>query len=265
VNTINTSYVGLKDLFDSSAKVLAYLPVGCTEQHGPVLPLATDTIVAEGLTKALCEYRKERDSEGIIFPAISYSPSRSNINYPGSTSIEEEPFRLYVAQVCESVLRHPFHALAIVCTHGPAEPSLIELAFRINHQQLESGNGLRPVIVLGITRFMSVFARHLRNSLGKHADCKEFLLLHKIMGSDYFSSDRMEILENFNLRYRQTKILDFVIPGIPMQYRSVDGVIGSPLPVGDIDYAKVADELWCDLVATLSENIERALLDLEKL
>lgn len=60
-----------EELRDSIEKV-AILPVGSLEQHGPHLPLGTDTIIGVGIAQAVAE-----EIDAVVFPPVAYG-YRSN-------------------------------------------------------------------------------------------------------------------------------------------------------------------------------------------
>lgn len=252
-------------LSDASQKCLAYLPVGCIEQHGPILPLGTDSLIASGIAEDLCEFNSKLGLSGIVYPAVSYTPSRSNICYPGSISVDEGNFRNYLENICSSILTHGFSALVLVCMHGPAEPSLIEIAFRMNQAQIDVDDGFTPLIVSGVSRLKLVFEEILGSALGKHADAKEFLLLYKMLGKDFFTEQRMEQLRQFNDSYNAETVPVTSLTGIPMNRRSVEGVIGSPLPESGSNYDELSDRLWGQVVEFISVEINRALTEADSL
>ncbi|MBU0664947.1 MAG: creatininase family protein [Proteobacteria bacterium] len=244
---------------------IAYLPIGCTEQHGPILPMGTDTLVANKLAEDLSSYRNGKDATGTIYPEIAFSPSRSNVNYPGSTTVTEDAFRSYSAEVCSSILRHDFDALVVICMHGPAEPSLIEIAFQFNQKQFELGGKIQPIIVLGVSHISEVFQRWLGSLAGKHADYREFLLLYKTLGIDFFRPEVIWDLEEFNCHYAKTTLSSINLLGVPMELRSVDGVIGAPMHNSAQTHSELAEGIWNDLISAFSEAIDRSLTDLQKL
>jgi len=255
-------YKDIEELCAQSKEgTIAFIPVGCTEQHGPILPLGTDSIIATKLTEDLCTETAKR-IPGIIYPTISYSPSRSNLNFSGSTSTSEDSFRAYVESICESVLAHQFRLIVFVCMHGPAEPSLTEIAFKLNHHQACSKSKMTPFIVLGVTKIWHVFQDILGDDCGKHADSKEFLMLYKILGESYFTPEKLQRLAAFDAIYKHQKLQKTVIIGIPTEKRSVDGVIGRPLPTQGVEnFQRLADSLWNGVLNCLVKEIDEILTE----
>lgn len=56
-----------QDFNEKKSNAVAILPVGSTEQHGPMLPLSVDAIISTGLAKMVAEKVK-----GIVLPCVTY-------------------------------------------------------------------------------------------------------------------------------------------------------------------------------------------------
>src|SRR5665811_1268535 len=63
------------------------LPLGATEQHGPHLPLETDTLIAKGIVARLCKNLPSRLKISFLpVEPVGYSPE--HLDYPGSRSLD---------------------------------------------------------------------------------------------------------------------------------------------------------------------------------
>ena len=89
------------------------VPLGATEQHGPHLPLSTDTDVAIALCEALA---KSRD-DVVVAPALAYGSSGEHEGFAGTLSIGQEALELVVVELVRSATR-TFDAVLIVSAHG---------------------------------------------------------------------------------------------------------------------------------------------------
>jgi mycofactocin precursor peptide peptidase len=95
------------------------VPLGATEQHGPHLPLSTDTDVAV----ALCQRLAEARADVLIAPAVAYGSSGEHQEFPGTLSIGQEAVELLLVELGRSASR-TFAHLVFVCAHGGnAEPA----------------------------------------------------------------------------------------------------------------------------------------------
>jgi creatinine amidohydrolase len=70
------------DLADA-APPLVCLPIGSCEQHGPHLPLGTDTLIAEALATGLARRR----ADTVVAPSLTITASGEHAGFPGTLSI----------------------------------------------------------------------------------------------------------------------------------------------------------------------------------
>ena len=66
---------------------LLLVPLGSTEQHGPHLPLDTDSTVASVVCEALAARFAADGVDAVIAPAITYGASGEHEDFPGTISI----------------------------------------------------------------------------------------------------------------------------------------------------------------------------------
>ena len=74
------------------------VPLGATEQHGPHLPLGTDTAVAV----AVCERVAARRDDVVVAPALPYGSSGEHAGFAGTLSIGQEALELVVVELVRS-------------------------------------------------------------------------------------------------------------------------------------------------------------------
>jgi creatinine amidohydrolase len=67
----------------AAGRPLLCVPVGSCEQHGPHLPLGTDTIIAEALAAGLAARRPDV----VVGPTIAVSASGEHAGFPGTLSV----------------------------------------------------------------------------------------------------------------------------------------------------------------------------------
>lgn len=89
------------------------VPLGSTEQHGPHLPLSTDTDVAVELGRRLAAARPDV----VLAPAVPYGASGEHAGFAGTLSIGEAALELLVLELGRSATE-TFDRMVLVSAHG---------------------------------------------------------------------------------------------------------------------------------------------------
>jgi mycofactocin precursor peptide peptidase len=94
------------------------VPVGSTEQHGPHLPLSTDTDIAIALCVRLSETRRDV----LIAPPLAFGSSGEHAGFAGTLSIGQQATELLLVELGRSA-GETFRRMLLVSAHGGnAEP-----------------------------------------------------------------------------------------------------------------------------------------------
>jgi creatinine amidohydrolase len=94
------------------------LPLGAVEQHGPHLPLDTDIVVAEGITRALISSLGE-EFDLWQLPTLPIGLSREHDWAAGTLSLSIATFAALVKEVAREIVRAlPARNLAFINGHG---------------------------------------------------------------------------------------------------------------------------------------------------
>jgi creatinine amidohydrolase len=92
---------------------VAILPIGSFEQHGPYLPLITDTLVACSISQAIAD----------AYPVLHLSPitiscSHEHTAWPGTVSISARMLYTVIADIQQSLRQTGIDKLVLVNGHG---------------------------------------------------------------------------------------------------------------------------------------------------
>ncbi len=110
----------------ADTRCVALLAMGATEQHGPHLPLGTDTMIARGL---IDRARQHVDSPGTVLalPPLAIGKSSEHTSFPGTFTHEPETLLAMIRQIGSGLAASRVHRLVIVNAHG-GQPQIVDLA-----------------------------------------------------------------------------------------------------------------------------------------
>lgn len=97
--------------------VVVILPIGSTEAHGPHLPLATDVIISEEMSRRAAKKLSARGVETLVLPAISYAVTDFSAEFEGTISIKKETAVALIHDICTSLYRQGARLIAIANSH----------------------------------------------------------------------------------------------------------------------------------------------------
>jgi creatinine amidohydrolase len=123
---VHLTWTEIRDLDKTEGIVL--LPVGAIEQHGPHLPVTTDTLLVTTVLKRAMQLLPLTVSAWRL-PAVSYGKSNEHQNFPGTISLSAETLTAVLKDIASSVHRAGFRRLGFVNGHG-GNVALLEMTAR---------------------------------------------------------------------------------------------------------------------------------------
>ena len=97
----------------------AVLPLGSTEQHGPHLPLDTDTVIGDALAERLCA----EVGDAIACPALPVGCASEHLAFPGTLHLEPTTLAAVLRDTIRALGRHGITRAFLFSAHGGnAEP-----------------------------------------------------------------------------------------------------------------------------------------------
>jgi creatinine amidohydrolase len=114
---------GLEDLARQTQTVI--LPLGSLEEHGPHLPLGTDTFHALEVARRVARLRPV-----VVAPPLFYGMCRSTREHPGTVSISGDAFRALLLSVGREFCRQGWRNLVFISGHagGTHMSAIVEAA-----------------------------------------------------------------------------------------------------------------------------------------
>jgi creatinine amidohydrolase len=121
---------------------------GSMEQHGPHLPLQTDTLLGTYVVEAIVE-RLPGVFQG---PTIPFGVSEHHMPFAGTITLDKDAFKLVVRQYVASLAAHGFEHVFVVPSHGGNFGPLREL----EHECRGMIDGARFIAFSDLQEFIQV-------------------------------------------------------------------------------------------------------------
>ncbi len=98
-------------------RVVALLPTGAVEAHGPHLPLITDVVIAQAGAEAALDGLRRLGLRPMVLPPLPYTPAPFAAGFPGTISVRPATFAAVLEDVAASLERQGVAALVVVNAH----------------------------------------------------------------------------------------------------------------------------------------------------
>jgi creatinine amidohydrolase len=124
---IATTWATLQSL--ATDQLVAILPVGALEAHGPHLPIGTDIIIAEAMANAGAELLSRRGLDVLLLPPMPFAPAPFAKAFPGTIDTPIAAATAQIVSITRSLAAHGVRLSAIAnAHHDPANITAIRAA-----------------------------------------------------------------------------------------------------------------------------------------
>ena len=124
LDTANATWVDVAAAIERG--LIAVMPVGAVEQHGPHLPLLTDTVMATGVARRIAE-----GCDALLLPAIAYGDTWNTEGWAGTLSLLPETLSVVVGELGRGLQRMGVKGLVTVNGHFPNREPIALAARRL--------------------------------------------------------------------------------------------------------------------------------------
>ena len=107
------------------ARPLVIIPAGAFEQHGPGMPLATDTIRAEHVAELVA---LELAGRAVIGPSVPVGVSPHHLAFAGTVTLTTTTLAAVVREYADSLHRHGWRKILVITGHGGNNATLTTVA-----------------------------------------------------------------------------------------------------------------------------------------
>lgn len=115
-------------------QIVAVLPVGATEQHGPHLPLSVDAAVANGIVEATIE-KLPASSKALFLPTQAIGKSNEHSRFPGTLTFSAQTLISMWCEIGDCVAASGVKKLMLLNSHGGqiSTMDIVSRELRIRH------------------------------------------------------------------------------------------------------------------------------------
>ena len=119
------------------SSLIAVLPVGAIEQHGPHLPLSVDQAILDGIIAATVPLIPD-DCPALFLPTLPVGKSNEHSEWPGTLTLSAQTLMAMWTEIGDSVAAAGVRKLVLLNSHGGqiAPMDIVARDLRVKHKLL---------------------------------------------------------------------------------------------------------------------------------
>lgn len=122
----DNAWTEVRDALKAGKSVVAILPCGATEAHGPHLPLNTDVIISECMAAYALSALDARGYAATVLPPLAYAPAGYAEAFAGTITVSAASAKALIIDIARSLKAQGFACLAFANSHfDPANVAML--------------------------------------------------------------------------------------------------------------------------------------------
>ncbi len=230
-------------------KDTALIMMGSFEQHGPHMPLNTDTIISDELGKRIAQ----KLEYVLVAPTIRPGVSNHHMDFPGTISFSSELFMGILEEYCLSLEKHGVDFIALAPFHGgnfaPTDAIAPKISKKLNEAKI--------LLVSDLDRNTEVMQESLKESgieydeKAIHAGATETSVLLAI-NEGYVDEERLQ--KGYEGSLDETSLFTE-----GLKHYTDNGVLGDPRKASKKAGEAILENLSSDLADRIDEKRKKLM------
>lgn len=157
------------------AGTVAIVPIGCTEPHGPHLPLDTDVTIALAQSRRAAELLIDDGVQAVLLPPIAYGVTNFTTGFAGRLTIQPGTLWSLLEDLVQALEQHDVRQ--VVFSNGHLEPAHVAVlrGVALDHPRREKGKAQALFVDVTRRRFAELLGPDFQR--GDHAGRYESSLM----------------------------------------------------------------------------------------
>lgn len=118
-------------------RVVAFLPLGSLQAHGPHLPINTDVVLAAEAVRRAARQLSQKGMDILVYPPVAFSPASLASKFAGTMNLSQEAYASTLMSLLDEIKGLGVRTVCLVTCH--MDPSNLEVLRQLVAEYAEDG------------------------------------------------------------------------------------------------------------------------------
>lgn len=225
------------------------IPAGAMEQHGPAMPLGTDTLRAAKVAADVAELMVD---DVVIGPTIPVGVSPHHLAFPGTMSLRPSTFALVLREYIDSLAQHGWRRVLVITGHGGNNSALGTVAQDVLRDHPAVEFAWTPVTALAKSTVAQLGVSEVHGHCGEAETAQMLHVAHHLVRRQLLEAGSTT-LDDLDPLARLAREAGQPTMAFPYDRLSANGVLGDPRNVTEADGAAIIAAVVSRITAFIRE------------